>query len=227
MYTWLMLNFQDSNSWIMTLMTYFHDLIMIFMFIILLIIFYIMFIMILNKYISQFMLFNHLLEIIWTLLPMMVLFLISIPSLKILYLIDEINNPFLTMKIIGNQWYWSYEYSDFNELMYDSFMIKDMNNLDLFRALDVDNRLILPYKTYIRSLITSLDVIHSWTIPSLGVKVDATPGRLNQILLMISRPGLFFGQCSEICGLNHSFMPIVLESVNMKVFMNWITSLNN
>lgn len=135
---------------------------------------------------------------------------------------DEIYNPILSVKRIGHQWYWRYEISDFKNVNFDSFILIDLNNLNLFRLLDVDNRLILPINLQIRILIRSDDVIHSFTVPSIGIKVDGIPGRINQLNLFINRPGLFFGQCSEICGTNHRFIPIVIESTNLKIFLNWI-----
>lgn len=148
---------------------------------------------------------------------------IAIPSLRLIYIIDEISNPTISIKSIGHQWYWSYEYSDYKNIDFDSYIIPS-NLLEIynFRLLDVDNRIIIPFKSQVRILVTSLDVIHSWTIPSLGVKIDATPGRLNQIKFISNRPGLYFGQCSEICGANHSFIPIVIERVSPNYFMNWI-----
>nr|AHA52465.1 cytochrome c oxidase subunit II [Therophilus festivus] len=224
MYTWMMMNLQDSNSWVMSLMTEFHDFIMMIMFMILFLIFYIIMMYMYNNFINRNILHGQFIEIIWTIIPMLILIVLAIPSLKILYLIEEIISTNNTMKILGNQWYWNYEYSDFNNINYDSFMLKDFNMKNTFRLLDVDNRFILPYKYFIRNLVSSNDVIHSWTIPSLGLKIDANPGRLNQFIMMINRPGLYYGQCSEICGLNHSFMPIVLESINMKNFLKWIVN---
>nr|AHA52585.1 cytochrome c oxidase subunit II [Sigalphus bicolor] len=221
MCTWLMFNFQDSNSWMMTLMTYFHDFIMIIMFMILLMIFYIMIMLFVNKFTDHNILHNQLIEIVWTFIPMSVLMFLAIPSLKILYMIEEMIKPFLTIKILGNQWYWNYEYSDFYNLEFDSFMLIN-GTKNYFRLLDVDNHLILPFNFYARNLVSSNDVIHSWTIPTLGVKYDAVPGRLNQFITLFNRPGLYYGQCSEICGVNHSFMPIVLESINLTSFFNWL-----
>lgn len=156
---------------------------------------------------------------------MLILIYMAIPSLKILYLTDEIYLPTLTIKSIGHQWYWSYEYSDFNEIKFNSFIIKnnDINKYN-FRLLDVDNNIIIPFKNQIRILINSADVIHSWTVPSLGVKIDSIPGRINQTLINLNRPGLFYGQCSEICGINHRFIPIVLERTNHINFLQWINS---
>lgn len=173
--------------------------------------------------INRFLLEGHLIELLWTIIPIFILILIAIPSIKILYLTDEIFKNKITLKSIGHQWYWRYEYTEFKNIEFDSFIIPSnqlINNE--FRLLDVDNRCILPYNYPIRLLTTSIDVIHAWTVPSLGIKIDSTPGRLNQIILFINRPGIFYGQCSEICGINHSFMPIVIESTNFKNFKNWL-----
>nr|YP_010251081.1 cytochrome c oxidase subunit II [Chouioia cunea]QTW90615.1 cytochrome c oxidase subunit II [Chouioia cunea] len=223
---WNQLSLQDSNSMIMENMIFFYDLVMMIIIVIIALIMYMLIFMIFNKLTNRFLFEGQLIEIIWTIIPMFFLIFIAIPSLKILYLTDEIINPEVTVKSIGHQWYWSYEYNDFEDVSFDSFMLK--NNLDnnMFRLLEVDNRLILPLNSQIRMLVTSLDVIHSWTLPSLGVKVDAVPGRINQINLSFIRPGLFFGQCSEICGINHSFMPIVMESVSLNKFMNWLIKFN-
>nr|APF47473.1 cytochrome c oxidase subunit II [Snellenius radicalis] len=218
----LMMNFQDSFSYLMKMMIYFHDFILMILLMILLFILYIMMWFFFNKLINMKILHNHFIEVIWTIIPMIILIFMVLPSLNILYLLEDMVNPFLTIKILGHQWYWSYEYSDFYNLEFDSFMIKDFQNNN-FRLLDVDNRLVLPKNFNIRGLVSSVDVIHSWTMPSMGVKVDSIPGRMNQFIMLINRSGLYFGQCSEICGLNHSFMPIVLESINIKNFLTWIS----
>lgn len=181
-----------------------------------------------NKFNYRFLLENQIIEIVWTIAPAVTLIFIALPSLQLLYLLDEINNPIISLKSIGHQWYWSYEYSDFKKLEFDSYIIP-INEIKLnrFRLLDVDNRTILPYNSQIRILITAADVIHSWTIPALRVKIDATPGRLNQIRFLINRTGLFFGQCSEICGANHRFIPIVVERIPIKYFIKWINSNNS
>lgn len=193
-----------------------------------LIISYILFSLIFNKFINRFLLQGHLIELIWTISPIFILIFIAIPSIKILYLTDEIYNNKLTVKSIGHQWYWRYEYSDFININFDSFIIPS-NSLQIndFRLLDVDNRCILPYNFPVRILTTSIDVIHSWTVPSLGIKIDSTPGRLNQSYLFINRPGVFFGQCSEICGTNHRFIPIVIESTNFNLFKIWLINIFN
>nr|YP_003331291.1 cytochrome c oxidase subunit II [Chauliognathus opacus]ACM45013.1 cytochrome c oxidase subunit II [Chauliognathus opacus] len=223
MMTWLNLNCQDSISPLMEQLIFFHDHTMMILLMITAIVSYFMMTLFMNKFTNRYLLEGQTIELIWTIMPAVTLIFIAFPSLQILYLLDEINNPLISVKSIGHQWYWSYELSDFKNVEFDSYMIPE-NELNLynFRLLDVDNRLMLPYKTQIRMMVSSTDVIHSWTIPSLGVKIDAVPGRLNQITFFMNRTGLYFGQCSEICGTNHSFMPIVLESIPINTFINWI-----
>nr|QWC53778.1 cytochrome c oxidase subunit II [Carinata rufipenna] len=220
---WMMFSFQDSVSPLMEHLIVFHDHSMMILVIITMIVFYMMITLMLNKLINRYLLEGQMIELIWTILPALMLIFIAFPSLRILYLLEETNMPVLTIKSIGHQWYWSYEYSDFNKIEFDSYM-KPTSDLDLngFRLLEVDNSIVLPFNTNIRMLFSSSDVIHSWTIPSLGIKVDCSPGRINQGSVNINRPGLYYGQCSEICGSNHSFMPICLESVNMNSFTNWL-----
>jgi len=176
--------------------------------------------------------FTHssLLEIVWTIIPAVILVLIAIPSFSLLYSLDELIDPSVTLKVIGNQWYWSYEYSDYsgfvsddNDLCFDSYMIST-NDLEIgtFRLLEVDNRIVLPINTHIRLLITAADVLHSWAVPSFAIKVDACPGRLSQASLFIKREGVYYGQCSEICGVNHGFMPIVVKGVNVNSYIVWL-----
>lgn len=175
------------------------------------------------------------LEIVWTLIPALILAFIAVPSFSLLYSMDEIVDPLLTVKVVGHQWYWSYELINPNEFFYidsegpvfdednqldtnynfDSYMLADSDlQIGHLRLLEVDNRLHLPIEINIRLLITSGDVLHSWAVPSLGVKLDACPGRLNQTSTYIKRPAVFYGQCSEICGINHGFMPIVVNGVD-------------
>lgn len=167
-------------------------------------------------------------EIIWTLLPSLILVVVALPSFALLYSIDEIVDPSLTIKCVGHQWYWSYEYSDFEEQLgsinFDSYMIpEDELELGELRLLEVDNRVVLPVNTHIRVLVTAADVLHSWAIPSLGIKMDACTGRLNQTSVFILREGVFYGQCSEICGVGHSNMPIVVESVSVNKYITWLS----
>nr|YP_010946390.1 cytochrome c oxidase subunit II [Balta valida]WGO57108.1 cytochrome c oxidase subunit II [Balta valida] len=227
MTTWSNMNLQDSASPIMEQLIYFHDHTMMIITMIIMVVSYMMIMLIKNKLINRYLLEGQMIEVTWTITPAIILIFIAIPSLRLLYLMDEINNPIMTLKTIGHQWYWSYEYSDFLKVEFDSYMmpISEMK-MDSFRLLDVDNRATLPMNVFIRIIITATDVLHSWTVPSLGVKADATPGRLNQSSFLINRPGVFYGQCSEICGTNHSFMPIVIESVPTNNFIHWISKMN-
>nr|ALO20741.1 cytochrome c oxidase subunit 2 [Euphysa aurata] len=220
------LGFQDGSSLSSINLVYFHDHIMFFMIIILILVGWLLFTSMTNKYYNKYLNENSIIEIIWTTIPALILILIAIPSLYLLYSIDENIDPSLTIKVIGHQWYWSYEYSNFdNEIEFDSYMIPTSDlNIGGFRLLEVDNKIVLPVDTNIRLIISSADVIHCWTIPSLGVKADAIPGRLNQVNFIINRSGKFFGQCSEICGSNHSFMPISILSVSKEKFINWSSS---
>nr|BBJ21147.1 cytochrome c oxidase subunit II [Lymantria dispar japonica] len=225
MATWSNFNLQNSASPLMEQIIFFHDHTLIILIMITILVGYLMISLLFNKYINRFLLEGQMIEVIWTILPAITLIFIALPSLRLLYLLDELNNPLITLKSIGHQWYWSYEYSDFKNIEFNSYMVKSDNmKLDNFRLLDVDNRIVLPMNNQIRIMVTATDVIHSWTIPALGVKIDANPGRLNQTNFFISRPGIFFGQCSEICGTNHSFMPIMIESIPIKNFINWINN---
>nr|AAS13600.1 cytochrome oxidase subunit II [Papilio torquatus] len=225
MATWSNFNLQNSASPLMEQIIFFHDHTLIILIMITMLVSYLMMNLFFNKYINRFLLESQMIELIWTIIPTITLIFIALPSLRLLYLLDELNHPLITLKSIGHQWYWNYEYSDFNNVEFDSYMLQyEKSNINNFRLLDVDNRIILPMNNQIRIMVTSTDVIHSWTIPSLGVKIDANPGRLNQTNLFINRPGIFFGQCSEICGANHSFMPITIESISIKNFINWINN---
>nr|ACL50756.1 cytochrome oxidase subunit II [Stenolophus teutonus] len=228
MATWSDLNLLDSSSPLMEQMSFFHDHTLLILTGITIFVMILMAKMFTNKSINRYLLEGQMIEIIWTSLPATILIFIALPSLRLLYLLDEISNPIITLKSIGHQWYWSYEYSDFSKLEFDSYMIP-MNEMSSsnFRLLDVDNRVVLPFNSQIRVLVTAQDVIHSWTVPPLAVKIDGTPGRLNQASFNMNRSGLFYGQCSEICGANHSFMPIVIESVPTNVFIKWILSMSN
>jgi cytochrome c oxidase subunit 2 len=173
---------------------------------------------------------HSLIEIIWTTIPALILCVIAIPSFALLYSLDEPIEPSLTIKANAKQWYWSYEYGDFesNEgtgLCFDSNVLQE-DDLEFgkLRLLEVDNRLVLPVAKHIRLLTTAGDVIHSFAIPSLGMKLDAIPGRLNQSMLFIKRQGIFYGQCSELCGVNHSMMPISVEAVDEHDFIDWINA---
>ena len=221
--TWRHLSLQDSASPLIEQLIFFHDHVIIILTLITVLVGYIMGSLFFNKITNRFLLEGQTIEIVWTILPAVILIFIALPSLRLLYLLDEVNNPIITLKTIGHQWYWSYEYSDFLNVEFDAYMLptNDLQPGD-FRLLEVDNRTVLPTQTQIRVLVTATDVIHSWTVPALGVKADAIPGRLNQTRFYINRPGLFYGQCSEICGTNHRFIPIAVEAVLSKYFLNWI-----
>nr|QXI86606.1 cytochrome c oxidase subunit 2 [Allognathotermes hypogeus]QXT44182.1 cytochrome c oxidase subunit 2 [Allognathotermes hypogeus] len=227
MTTWLNLTLQDSASPIMEQLIFFHDHALMIMLMIITVVFYTMISIFQNKQTSRFMLEGQMIETVWTIAPAVILVFIAMPSLRLLYLMDEIHNPALTLSAIGHQWYWSYEYSDFTKLEFDSYMVQQEDlQTNMFRLLDTDNRIVLPMNSPIRMIVTAADVLHSWTVPSLGVKTDATPGRLNQVSFSINRPGILYGQCSEICGANHSFMPIAIESVSTNQFINWVTKMS-
>jgi cytochrome c oxidase subunit 2 len=168
------------------------------------------------------------LEVVWTITPSIILMLIAIPSFALLYAMDEVLHPAITFKAIGHQWFWSYEFSDYFEdttITFDSNMTyQDELKKGEFRLLSVDNPIILPTNTHIRVIITSMDVLHSWAVPSLGVKVDGCPGRLNQAFFFLKREGVFYGQCSELCGVNHGFMPIVVKAVSLPDYSSWINT---
>nr|YP_010443137.1 cytochrome c oxidase subunit II [Propithecus candidus]UTE81892.1 cytochrome c oxidase subunit II [Propithecus candidus]UTE81905.1 cytochrome c oxidase subunit II [Propithecus candidus]UTE81918.1 cytochrome c oxidase subunit II [Propithecus candidus] len=220
------LGFQDAASPIMEELLYFHDHTLMIVFLISSLVLYIISLMLTTKLMHTSTMDAQEVETVWTILPAIILILIALPSLRILYMMDEITSPSLTLKTMGHQWYWSYEYTDYEDLSFDSYMIpsSDLKPGEL-RLLEVDNRVVLPTEMSIRMLISSEDVLHSWTVPSLGVKTDAIPGRLNQATLTTSRPGIYYGQCSEICGANHSFMPIVLELIPLKHFEEWLLSM--
>lgn len=187
-----------------------------------------------NKYNSNFVHSSEL-EIVWTSIPALILLLLATPSFTLLYSMDEISDPEITLKVLGHQWFWSYEISDFNSCKSNSKKLKYVcylmlleglpkNNQGYFRLLETNKRVVLPINTHLRILVSAADVLHSWAVPSFGLKVDACPGRLNQINLFIKRVGMFYGQCSEICGVNHGFMPIVVVSVPSLKYYHYVMS---
>jgi cytochrome c oxidase subunit 2 len=165
---------------------------------------------------------NTVLEIAWTAIPVLILVVIAIPSFKLLYFMDRAANPEMTLKAIGHQWYWSYEYPDNGNFTFDAYMIADQDLQEgQPRLLETDNRVVLPVDTDVRLLTTATDVIHSWAVPAFGVKIDAIPGRLNETWLRIEQPGIYYGQCSELCGDYHGFMPIKIEAMAKDAFEAW------
>nr|YP_001491490.1 cytochrome c oxidase subunit II [Centropyge loriculus]YP_009160516.1 cytochrome c oxidase subunit II [Centropyge multicolor]YP_009160529.1 cytochrome c oxidase subunit II [Centropyge joculator]YP_009178115.1 cytochrome c oxidase subunit II [Centropyge bispinosa]YP_009192226.1 cytochrome c oxidase subunit II [Centropyge flavicauda]YP_009192239.1 cytochrome c oxidase subunit II [Centropyge acanthops]ANW71973.1 cytochrome c oxidase subunit II [Centropyge interrupta]WNH20116.1 cytochrome c ox len=218
------LGFQDATSPLMEELLHFHDHALMIVFLISAFVLYIIVAMVTTKIYDKYILDSQEIEIIWTVLPAIILIMIALPSLRILYIMDEVNDPHLTVKAMGHQWYWSYEYTDYEELGFDSYMIPTQDLMPgQFRLLETDHRMVVPVESPIRVLVSAEDVLHSWAVPTLGVKMDAVPGRLNQTAFITSRPGVFYGQCSEICGANHSFMPIVVEAVLLEAFENWLS----
>jgi len=166
---------------------------------------------------------NILVEVIWTIIPIIILVIIAIPSFQILRFAEKIPKIDMTIKVLGYQWYWHYIYSDHDNLEFDSYLITDENlQLGQKRLLEVDNRIVIPENTTVKFLITAGDVIHSFAVPSLGIKTDAVPGRINETWTKISKKGVYYGQCSELCGANHGFMPIAIEVVSKEEFQNWL-----
>lgn len=227
---------QDPATPLVEGMLHFHNYLMIFLVAVLLFVVW-MLIQVITYFnyesnpVSQKFTHSSILEIVWTIIPAFILLLVAIPSFALLYSLEELIDPVATIKIIGHQWYWSYEYSDYatldggESLNFDSYMVAtDDLTHGSFRLLEVDNRVALPINTHIRLLITSADVLHSWAVPSFGIKVDATPGRLSQAALFIKREGVYYGQCSEICGVNHGFMPIVVKGLSADNFVTWVAA---
>jgi cytochrome c oxidase subunit 2 len=167
---------------------------------------------------------NTFLEIVWTAVPILILVVIAIPSFRLLYNQDVIPEADVTIKAIGNQWYWSYEYLDHEEIMFDSIMLDDSEAAAAGhpRLLGTDTRLVVPVNKVVRVQVTANDVIHSWTIPAFGSKVDAVPGKLNETWFKATKEGLYHGQCSELCGIRHGFMPIMVEVVSEAEYAEWL-----
>jgi len=166
---------------------------------------------------------NTALEVIWTIVPIIILVAIAVPSFKLLYFMDKTGKPEMTLKVTGSQWYWSYEYPDFGKIAFDSQIIPDADlKPGQKRLLEVDNRVVVPVDTNIRVLVTANTVIHAWAVPALGIKIDSVPGRMNETWMRVIRPGVYYGQCSELCGINHGFMPIAVEAVSKADFKKWL-----
>jgi cytochrome c oxidase subunit 2 len=223
---WGQLNFQEGARVIIELLNYFHDFLIVVIILILTFVTYILFYVSFSSYSDKYTIDSHFLETIWTVIPIFILLVIAFPSLYLLYLIEDISKPALSVKVVGHQWYWEYEYSNswFN-YSFDSYIVYENLEAPLFYSLDVDNRLVLPTMSRILFLVTSADVIHSWTVPSLGIKCDAIPGRLNYLTSSVLYSGIYYGQCSEICGSNHRFIPIVVEFIPIETYLSYISTL--
>ena len=166
---------------------------------------------------------NAVVEILWTVIPVVLLIIIAIPSFRLLYVSETIPKADLTIKAIGNQWYWSYEYPDYGDIVFDANMLNDDELSDpKLRLLETDTQIVVPINKVVKLQITSNDVLHAWTIPAFGVKMDAVPGRLNETWFKANREGIFYGQCSELCGPKHAFMPINVKVVSETEFESWI-----
>lgn len=216
MITWNSLFFHSPSSYMIEMVVLMHDYVILFLCRVSLLVLYNMRFVLFTGHFSLNFYENHQLERVWTFLPFAILLFIVIPSLSSLYMLDTCMFCGLSLRIVGHQWYWRYFFKDFKDMAFDSYMApSDSTSL---RLIDVDNRLIVPNLLPVRFIVTSADVIHSWTIPSFGVKIDAIPGRINQFCFSAKHRGVYFGQCSEICGANHRFMPIVIESVPFKSF---------
>nr|YP_010007684.1 cytochrome oxidase subunit 2 [[Candida] auris]QNR39896.1 cytochrome oxidase subunit 2 [[Candida] auris]WDD58103.1 COX2 [[Candida] auris]WDD58114.1 COX2 [[Candida] auris]WDD58125.1 COX2 [[Candida] auris]WDD58136.1 COX2 [[Candida] auris] len=183
-----------------------------------------------NKFAYKYLRHGQTLEMMWTIFPAIILLLMAFPSFMLLYLCDEVLTPAMTIKVVGLQWYWKYEYSDFmsdtgETMEYESYMVPDdMLEEGQLRLLDTDTSIIVPVDTHVRFIVTANDVMHSFTVPSLGLKVDATPGRLNQVSALMQRTGVYYGQCSELCGVNHALMPMKVECVPISDFVEWLAN---
>jgi cytochrome c oxidase subunit II len=166
---------------------------------------------------------NTFIEIAWTLIPIMILMVIAVPSFKLLFLQLNVPPADLTVKATGNQWYWTYSYPDNGQFQFDSLMLKeDQRKPDQPRLLAVDNEMVVPVNKIVRVITTGSDVIHSFAVPSFGIKIDAVPGRINETWFKATREGVYYGQCSELCGKNHAFMPIEVRVVSEQAFAAWV-----
>lgn len=163
------------------------------------------------------------LEVIWTTVPIIILVVIAVPSLRLIYFQDRVPQAEMTIKAIGHQWYWSYEYPDHGNFAFDAYMVPDAELAPgQPRLLATDNHVVVPVDTTVRVLVTAADVLHAWAVPAFGVKKDGIPGRINETWFKVEREGIYYGQCSELCGVNHAFMPIAVEVVSKEAFAAWV-----
>ncbi|MCA3245388.1 MAG: cytochrome c oxidase subunit II [Azospirillum sp.] len=165
---------------------------------------------------------HTLLEVVWTAVPILILAVIAIPSFKLIYFADKAPDAEFTLKVTGRQWYWNYQYPDHGDFQFDSYMVQDADlKPGQTRLLEVDNRVVVPVGAKIRVTLHGADVIHSWFVPALGVQKYTMPGRINEVWMMVDRPGVYYGQCNQICGINHAYMPIAIEAVDRATFDRW------
>lgn len=228
MFEWNQFGCQDALSPTIEEFIFFHDYLILVLLFVITVVGYFISVLGQSNFTHRELLDGQVLERAWTIAPALILVMIAVPSLTILYRLDSSIRASLTLKVMGHQWYWTYEYSDFwrgseSPVRFDSYIVPEIDLIEgHFRLLETDNRPALPFLTRVRVLVRRSDVLHSWAVPRLGVKLDATPGRLNQTSLLRHRPGVAYGQCSEICGANHSFMPISLEFSSAADFLTWI-----
>ena len=222
------LNFQEAASPIMVELNEFHNFLLIISAITVAFVFFLIIYVAIrfnaraNPVPSKFT-HNIAIEVIWTVIPIILLIIIAIPSFRILKMAEHTPPSDMTIKVVGSQWYWSYEYPDHGNISFDSYMIQDADlKPGQLRLLEVDNRIVVPQGATIKFLITAADVIHSFAVPSLGLKTDAVPGRTNEAWTRIDKKGVYYGQCSELCGVNHGFMPIAIEVVSKEDFAEWV-----
>nr|AHF70672.1 cytochrome c oxidase subunit 2 [Pediculus humanus capitis] len=226
---WGQCGFQDSNSPLMVFVCDTYDLVSIVCVGVISLVMYVAVSFFFMKSWNYYFMGLESLEIVWVILPSLSLAGLILPSLHCLYLMDEVLSPAMSLKVVGHQWFWSYEYGDWENIEFDSYMMKleELDSSCPFRLLEADSSVFIPYLTEVRAIITSADVIHSWAIPMMGVKVDAIPGRLNHALIYSFKIGTSYGQCSEICGAYHSFMPIKVTTLPKEDFMKWVKLFNN
>jgi cytochrome c oxidase subunit 2 len=224
----MQINFQEPITVAMKNLISFHDWALTFIILICILVAYISVIIVNGAYINGLLKDDQELELIWTIIPFFILLCLAVPSLKILYRMEEVRKPFITLQAIGHQWYWTYHYflpfeDSCNSIEVEGrYVLDNKATSDKIRQLETENRLTLPVVKDLRVLCTADDVLHAWGINSLGVKVDAVPGRINQLSFLINKPGVFYGNCMELCGAQHSFMPVTIESVNTRDFFSWL-----
>ena len=222
------LNFQEAASPVMAELNDFHNLLLVIVAVVVAFVFFLIAYVALrfnaraNPVPNRFS-HNLVIEVVWTIIPIIILVIIAIPSFRILKMAEHTPPADMTVKVIGSQWYWTYEYPDHGNFAFDSYMIQDADlKPGQLRLLEVDNRIVVPQGATIKFLITAADVIHSFAVPALGLKTDAVPGRTNEAWTRIDKKGVYYGQCSELCGVNHGFMPIAIEVVSQEEFEQWV-----
>ena len=226
---WLQMNFQEPITIAMKNLISFHDWALTFLILICTLVVYISVVIVNGGYINGLLKDDQELELIWTIVPFFILLCLAVPSLKILYSMEEVSKPFITLQAVGHQWYWTYHYFLPFEKNYSSlevegrYVLDNQASRDKIRTLETETRILLPVTKDVRVLCTSDDVLHAWGVSSLGVKTDAVPGRVNQLRFLINKPGVFYGNCMELCGAQHRFMPITLESVDSNDFLEWLS----